>query len=398
MWYASALLRCRVIDREGHPVGTLMDLLASAEHSARRVPGKTATHERASARPPRLLGLLVETTAHQVLRIPPEEVERVEAAQIHLRVPYTGLSSAEAHPQEVPLAATVLNREVIDLAHRRVVVVNDLAVDETWHLLGLDGSPFCLVHWVLPQRFWQRLTHRFGAALLPWEQVVLVPADVPAGRPTSATPEAAPLPLAQLHPAELAELVRRLSLQEGSRVLAALDAATAAATLAEIAPVDQARLLARGDDRRTLAILDAMRVDEAADLLGVLPEKQAQALFEWMPAEHAKAVQSLLAYPEDSAGGLMTTDYLLLDQECTVAEAMEGVRRTLQQGRWIAEIYSVAEESSAEEPSQVLFAVTRLRAAGGSTGVAAAEPQAAHPDQRPARNGCANGGGTDEQI
>lgn len=358
MWYASARLRCRVLDPKGALVGTLVDLLAPSPPNTRLARDAKTLAEQALSGGPLLRGLLVETAERQLLRVLPAEAAWEAGPPVQLRVLRAALSPADWHPDEVRLAATVLNHEAIDLEQRRVVVVNDLAVDETWHLLGLDGSPFGLLHWLLPQRLWQRIAQRFEGTLLPWEQVVLLPADAPPGPLPLARPAASPLPLAHLHPSELAELVRQLSVQEGRRLLTSLDAATAAATLAAIAPADQARLLAQGDMWQALALLEALAPDEAADVLAVLPAEQAEALLERMMPDQARAACSLLAYPADSAGGLMTTDYLLLDQDYPVAEALERVRHALHKGQWITDLYGVAGGTAAEEPPSVLFAVS----------------------------------------
>jgi Mg/Co/Ni transporter MgtE len=100
---------------------------------------------------------------------------------------------------------------------------------------------------------------------------------------------------------------------------------------------------------RAADILDAMDPDEAADLLAQLPEERAQELLRLMTPEESEEVQELLEYEADTAGGLMTTDYIALNQSRSVAEALEAVRANiLENDVRIAYVYCVADETQDE--------------------------------------------------
>ena len=152
-------------------------------------------------------------------------------------------------------------------------------------------------------------------------------------------------PLGQLHPADIADILHDLSSEEGSRVLASLDTETAAETLEEIEREHQLRLLERMPIERAADLLEEMGPDKAADLLAELPDERAQELLGLMKREESEDVQELLAYPEDSAGGLMTTDYVLVGQDRTAEEALVRVRAAIHDDVRVAYVYCVADDT-----------------------------------------------------
>jgi flagellar motility protein MotE (MotC chaperone) len=313
---------------------------------------------------PAILGLVVETPEGARLRVSPAQLGRVDEEAIILNVPRADLQADQAQPGEVRLFDEVLDLEVVDLAHKRVTRVNDAQFDDQWHLVGLECTHLGLLRQLVPEGIYQALARKFPSSLLPWNQVALLPETQVEGVPL-AQPSGA-LNLAELHPADIAEIVHHISPEEGSRVLAALNDEKAAATLEEIETEHQLRLLERMDRERAADILEEMGPDEAADLLSELPEAHAQELLGLMEREESQEVQELLAYPEDSAGGLMTTDYLLIGQDRTAAEALSRLRAAAieQEGR-SAYLYCVADDTheDAEQPLLGVISIWGLLAA-----------------------------------
>ena len=355
--YFSRLLKRPVVDGEGEPVGILVDLLASAQSRGLRVASSLTGHAYVPPPAPLLLGLLIATGDGQLLCVHPTQVESGGGRQIHLRCPREMLSAHVAQLHAVRLATTVLNRDVMDLVKKQVVLVNDIALDDEWHLLGLDGSPFGVLHWLLPQRFWERIVPPLGGALLPWGHVALLPGDTQGEDHPEMNMPAALWSLRRLPPTELAELVQQLTPKEGSRILAALDATTAVATLADFALPDQILLFKQTERSCALRLLEAMKPGMAADLLSGFPEHEAQHLLEQMTAVRAAEVQRFLGYPNASAGRLMTTHALLLDQEDTVAVALRQVRHVLLEGHGSVEMAYVADTSVEEGLPAVVGAI-----------------------------------------
>jgi CBS domain-containing protein len=131
----------------------------------------------------------------------------------------------------------------------------------------------------------------------------------------------------ELKAADLAEVVRELTPKRRLEVASALDDERLADVLEELPEDDQVEILSELSRERAADVLEAMQPDDAADLLGELPQDQAERLLELMEPDEAADVRRLLVYADDTAGGMMTPEAVILPPEATVAEALAQVRR-----------------------------------------------------------------------
>jgi len=152
--------------------------------------------------------------------------------------------------------------------------------------------------------------------------------------------------LARLHPVEIARLAEALSYHHGSEVVESLDDETAAETLEEMPAERQARILGDMDEERAADILEWMSPNEAADVLGDLPEEKAEELLGLMEDEEQAEVAELLPYEDDTAGGLMTTEFVTLPRELTAGEALARLREMAKTPNMIYYLYVVEGEGS----------------------------------------------------
>jgi Mg/Co/Ni transporter MgtE len=156
--------------------------------------------------------------------------------------------------------------------------------------------------------------------VIPWDDIDFFQSDIPV-----------PLHLrhdkiARLHPADIARLLADLSTPQTHELLRELDPAKAADTVEELEPEHQAALLQAMDSEEAADILEEMDPDNAADVLGDLGPQAAATLLDSMEQDEADAVKVLLRYRDDTAGGLMTTDFVALPQNLTVEEAIRELR------------------------------------------------------------------------
>jgi len=152
--------------------------------------------------------------------------------------------------------------------------------------------------------------------------------------------------LGRLHPVEIARLAESLAYHHGSEIVEALDDETAAETLEEMPAEHQARIIGEMDEDRAADILEWMSPDEAADVLGDLPEEKAEELLSRMEGEEQADVAELLPYEDDTAGGLMTTEFLTLPKDLTVGAALARLRDMAETPNMIYYIYVVDVEGS----------------------------------------------------
>ena len=242
---------------------------------------------------------------------------------------------------EVLLARDVLDKQLIDVDGKRVVRVNDVQIIEAagdWRVTGADVSL---------QGLWRRLAPAGFAGtkktveVLDWADVGYLATDAATVQLKSSSDK-----LARLHPVEIARLAEALSYHHGSEVVESLDDETAAETLEEMPAERQAKILGDMDQERAADILEWMSPDEAADVLGDLPEEKAEELLGLMEHDEQADVVELLPYEDDTAGGLMTTEFVTLPRALTVGEALARLREMAETPNMIYYLYVVEEENS----------------------------------------------------
>lgn len=148
--------------------------------------------------------------------------------------------------------------------------------------------------------------------------------------------------LASMHPADLAELLQEMDVEESGLILKILDDEKAAMVLQEMDPGEQSSLVRFLGKERSSQILEEMFSDDVADLLGELPEAEAQELIDLM--EEGEDVQELLDYDEDTAGGIMTTEYIALEADLSAEKAILHLRETAPDAETIYYVYVVDNE------------------------------------------------------
>lgn len=242
---------------------------------------------------------------------------------------------------EVLLARDVLDKQLIDVDGKRVVRVNDvqlIAAAGGWRVTGADVSLQGLWRRLAPAGF---MGTRKPVEVLDWADVGYLATDAATVQLKSSSDK-----LSRLHPVEIARLAEALSYHHGSEVVESLDDETAAETLEEMPAERQARILGDMDQERAADILEWMSPDEAADVLGDLPEEKAEELLGLMEDEEQADVAELLPYEDDTAGGLMTTEFVTLPRSLTVGEALARLREMAETPNMIYYLYVVDREDS----------------------------------------------------
>ena len=183
-----------------------------------------------------------------------------------------------------------------------------------------------------------------GKAVQPhivrWQHLDVFGSNVPGGVPLGHKK------LANLHPVEIARITDSLSYHQGAEIIASLDDTLAADTLEEIEENRQTDILEQIPEERAADILEEMAPDEATDLLGDMSEEKAGALLKEMDQEEAREVRQLLRYPENSAGGTMTTDFVCCTSNMTVGEVIEANKPEFLTADLIYYIYVVVSQAS----------------------------------------------------
>jgi sporulation protein YlmC with PRC-barrel domain len=310
----TALLGAPVTDAQGQLRGKLKDIVVGTGPDGGKVAG------------------LVLKTRIGLSIVPSQEVRETPAGTLELR-------SAEAlvplkdESNYLFLQRDLVDRQIIDINGRKVVRVND--VDLEWtdqgaaHMLrvaevevGLRGAFRRVFKGILPRARLESISRKFSARAIPWQFVDVIEPD-PARRVKLRIEHER---LAGIHPSELADILEELAPAEREAVFTSLNEEVAAETLEEVEPKLQKALLEKLDEERIADIVEEMDPGAAADLLSELPEDQSDAILEEMEPEERQEVEELLEFDEDSAAGCMTTEFVYLGMDATVAQAVQALR------------------------------------------------------------------------
>ncbi|MFI6769808.1 magnesium transporter MgtE N-terminal domain-containing protein [Streptomyces sp. NPDC050355] len=298
--FVSHLSGIAVFDPNGDQVGRLRDLVALL---------------RVGKRPPRLLGLVVEVISRRRIFLPMTRVTGVESGQIIT----TGVVNMRRFEQRT--SETLVFGELLDRRVRLVETGEEVTVLD----IGISQLP-ARRDWEIDKVFVRKGK---GGALRRKGETLTVEWSAVTGFSLEEHGQGAESLLAtfeQLRPADLAGVLHHLSPKRRAEVAAALDDDRLADVMEELPEDDQIEIISKLKEERAADVLEAMDPDDAADLLGELPEEEVERLLELMRPEEAADVRRLMSYEERTAGGLMTTDPIVLRPDATVAYALARVR------------------------------------------------------------------------
>lgn len=237
----------------------------------------------------------------------------------------------EPRGDELWLARQVLDRQIVDTEGRRLVRVNDLQLTRVsingihFRLAGVDVGTLGLLRRLgvesLAATVLKILHRQPPEAVIPWRDVAPLQADEPIRLRLSREK------ISEFHPADIADIIEDLDRPTGQALLHTLDTETIADTMQEIEPELQASMLRTLPPERAADVLEEMDPDDAADLLADLTPTRRAKLLELMETEDATDVQKLLTYPEDTAGGIMTTEFATIPSGLTVGQALDYLRQ-----------------------------------------------------------------------
>lgn len=246
----------------------------------------------------------------------------------------------------------VLDQQIIDVNDRKVVRVNDVdldiePIDGHTELrivavnVGLAAAVRRLLQGAMAKHKLRTLSNTFPNRTIQWEFVNLIEAD-PARRVKLRISYDR---LAELHPADIADILEDLSHNEQKAVIESLDEETAAQALSEIPTKMQADLLESIPMEKAADIVEEMPPDEAADVLNQLPPETSAELLADMEKDEAADVRELLAFAENTAGSLMTTEYVVVHETATVEGAIEALRNFEGQVEAVPQIFLIDDQA-----------------------------------------------------
>jgi magnesium transporter len=310
MLYLSQAIGRPVRDQHGEPIGTVADLIVAI-----------------GDRYPPVTGIVVKTNGREIFLNWPS-VTCLDASGATLGTSAIDITKFQQRPNEIRLKLDLMDRQIVDIDGRKVVRVNDLCLDEVegaLHLVAVDVGPSGLLRRLGIESPWRTVArglHRdVPERYIDWEDVDPVERTI-----ASVKLRVPHKGLAELHPADLATIIDQLSRSDRVGVIAALDDEAAADAIGEMEPETQVDILEDLEPARAADILEEMDPDEAADLVADLSEDSREEILGLMEKDEADEVQELMTYAEDTAGGIMTTEYVAVPASLTAAQTIDRLR------------------------------------------------------------------------
>lgn len=331
-FFLSSILGLRVFDDADRCVGRIDDV----EVDPRSHPQHPAVHR-----------FLVRGARRAYHYLEPDRFGEFTFDSFQL-LPGVHLAAAPPPDRDLPgpfiyLSRDILDKQVVDIAGIKLVRVNDVKltfVKTGVAVIGVDVGVTGLLRRLSVERPAKAFANLFGRKLndkvISWEFVEplgtagrAIRLHMPQGK------------IALLHPADIADIMEELSIQQGTELMRQLDDETAAEALAEIDRADlQVSLLEALEAGKAADILENMGPDEAADIIGDMDEAKGREILSGMESDEASEVRELMRYHDDTAGGLMTPEYLAFPETITVEQALADFRIVAPNAEFVYYVYT----------------------------------------------------------
>jgi Mg/Co/Ni transporter MgtE len=330
--FAARLAGLPVFDPAGDQVGKIRDLVVVV---------------RPEGLPPRVLGLVVEVFGRRSIFVPMTRVTSIDSGQV-ITTGLVNMRRFEQRPTETLVFGQMLDRRVRVRDSGVEGAVYDVAMEQArnrdWVVSRValqEGSP-------------KRFGRKGQTHVVEWRDVEGFDAPEQAQGATHLLAA-----LEEMRPADLANVIHDLPAKRRSEIAAALDDERLADVLEELPEEDQVEILGNLDSERAADVLEEMSPDDAADLIAELPPETAEALLQLMEPEEAEDVRRLMSYEEHTAGGMMTTEPVILPPDATIADALAHVRQAELSPSLAALVYVV--RPPLEPPTGRLLGVAHIQ-------------------------------------
>lgn len=318
MIFLSQLLHVPIVDNKGDTIGRLKDVIISSKDGEY----------------PTVSGILFKNGSHDAV-IPYKCIENLSRGEVTLTKSDCAKNHYELSESESLLLRDVLDQQIFDVKGIRVVRVNDLQmvkIDDNFSVLGIDISNKALLRRL--GLGWLPVVRSFQSQFIDWNDVSLVKGSVGSLQLKTSHEK-----LKKLHPADVANLIESLTVHESTNLVQSFDKETAAEVLTEVEPKYKDTLLEHINPKNLANILEEMPTDEATDVIRDLSEHKRLQVFKRLGMRKARVLHKMTSYRDDIAGGLMTSEFMDVDRDTTVAQAIRKIRKNSDEHRSIYHVF-----------------------------------------------------------
>ncbi len=310
MFYLSKLKGITVVDHLGNHSGNLVDLVVSLKDKY-----------------PAVTSVVIRSHRKEQVVLPWDALRGFEESRVLLAQKVEDIKPRAVKKDEIQLMRDVLDKQIVDTEGRKVIRVQDIQlarVDRKIRVIAVDISGRAILRRLGIGAISDLLPSRFspGHNYIDWANVDLIGSGVDVVKLKVSHDK-----LSLLHPADIADIINELAPDDRVALLESLDKGVAADAVEEMIPEHQACALTEMAPKKAADILKEMEPDDAVDLLADLPDEKSAELLGIIKKEEADELRELLRHAEDSAGGIMTTEFVALDANMTVEAAIEHIRK-----------------------------------------------------------------------
>jgi CBS domain-containing protein len=304
--HLSTFIRRPIFDQDGDRIGRVQDLIARLGQDPH----------------PPVVGVVVRIEGRDLF-VPIRKIGGLTEGRMTFEGRRVDLRRFERRPGEILLSEDLLARHLINLVRGRLITANEIELavnDGHWQVVGVDGGRRPFLRRLLGRRLGQGVR---AGTIVDFASIEPFVSHVPSARLRIPYRK-----LARLHPAQIADLVEQASHEEGEEIIDAVgvDRELEADVFEELDTEHQLEFLEERTDAETARLLGRMDPDNAADLISEIEQDRRLPILDSLPEPQKQKVRRLLQYNADTAGGLMSPDFVEVPATATVADALEAIR------------------------------------------------------------------------
>lgn len=301
--YLTELLTKNVYDKNEVKLGKIKDVVIS--------PDKTY---------PRIEAIKIKANG-EFYFIPSGYIREINDTQVLLTTPLEDVKQYPKQDSSIKLSRDILDRQVVDMEGTKIRRVNDVEISYKqgdYYIIGVDIG----VNGLFRRLGMGKLSKRIHPEdnIISWK-------DIDSLDFSNLKLKVSKKKLTKLHPADIAEIVDDLGISDSMSILNSLDDESAADAFEEISPEKQKTILTEMEEKEAADLVDEMSPDDAADLLANISDEKKEEILELMDPEESQELRELLEYPENTAGGIMTTEYAAVIGNKTTKDVMKEIRK-----------------------------------------------------------------------
>lgn len=322
--YLTELLNKAVYDKQNENLGKVKDVLISS-----------------SGTYPKIEAIKIKSNGEYYF-IPSKYIDQITSEEILLSEMLEDIRQYPKQDSIIKLSRDILDHQVVDMEGSKIRRVNDVEItykNGDYFIIGVDIGINGLFRRMGLEKISKKLHPENN--IISWKDIDSLDfANLKLSVPKEK--------LTRLHPADIAEIVDNLGLSDSISILNSLDEEAAADAFEEISPEKQRTILTEIEKKQAADLIDEMSPDDAADLLAFLSPEKKEEILKLMDPEESYELRELLQYHENSAGGIMTTEYASITRDMTTADVIKYLRKAAHDLETIYYMYVLSSDSKLE--------------------------------------------------